>query len=122
MGFFLWLYFKVLGHDSFKSCSITGLYSANLYLPSQELLNKMKLEDYYVYAYDVHDGYESMWNINMSISIQENDEISYKSKLTYENQFKGYINAILTLGICVSIILGIEEVCYRIFYLVLLNV
>jgi putative ABC transport system permease protein len=82
-------------------------YSADLYLPSQEWLNKMKLEDYYVYAYDVDDGYKSMWNNNMSKLIQEDDDISYESKMTYENQFEGYINAILTLGICVSIILGV---------------
>lgn len=82
-------------------------YSTNLYLPLKEWQNKMMLEDYYVYAYDVGDGYEPMWNNNISKLIQEIDDISYESKMTYEKHFKGYINAILTLGICVSIILGV---------------
>lgn len=82
-------------------------YSTNLYLPSQDWLDKMQLEDYYVYAYDVDDGYESMWDNNMSKLIKEDNEMSYESKKTYENQLEGYINAILTLGICISIILGV---------------
>ena len=82
-------------------------YSADLYLPSQEWVNKMQTEDYYVYAYDVEDDYESMWDNHMAKLIQEEDGISYESKMTYENLLEGYVNAILTLGICVSIILGV---------------
>lgn len=81
-------------------------YSANLYLPSQEWFNRTQLENYYVYAYDVENRYESMWDNNMSkLSLQ--GDISYESKMTYKNQLEGYINGILIVGICVSIILGV---------------
>lgn len=82
-------------------------YSVDLYLPSREWVNKMMIEDYYIYAYDVENGYESAWDNNMSKLKQENNNISYESKMTYKNQFEGFMNAILTLGICVSIILGV---------------
>lgn len=82
-------------------------YSANLYLPVQEWKTEMKTEDYYIYAYDVKDDFESMWDSNLSKLKQEENDLSYESKMTYRNQLEGYINGILTLGICVSIILGV---------------
>ncbi|WP_456325864.1 FtsX-like permease family protein, partial [Desulfonauticus submarinus] len=81
-------------------------YSANLYLPSKEWMNKMQKEDYYVYAYDIEDDYESNWDNNMSKLLHLEDDISYESKMVYKNQLEGYIYAIIILGICVSIILG----------------
>ena len=82
-------------------------YTANIYLPMKEWQKEMKTNDYYVYAYDVENDFEAQWDSRMETILKENDELAYESKMTYKKQLEGYMNGILTLGICISIILGV---------------
>lgn len=81
-----------------------GYCSVNVYLPSQEWVERMQSEEYYMYAYDIEDAYEVQWESGLAGI--KNESVSYESKTTFRDQFDAFANGILMLGLAVSIMLG----------------
>lgn len=81
--------------------------SVDLYLPSQEWIKHMQSKEYYLYAYDVEDALETVWEGRLSnLSKAEGSDISYESKAVYRNQFEQFFLGIFLLGFAVSMVLG----------------
>lgn len=80
--------------------------SVELFLPAQEWSTRMQSNEYFVYAYDIEDTFEALWEKELSDLKKGDIDFSYESKMTFRNQFEGFVNGILMLGTCISVILG----------------
>jgi len=81
--------------------------SVDLYLPVQEWTAQTGRQDYYMYAFDVEDAYESQWEERLAALEAGAADVSHTSRLTFRGQFEGFAGGIRILGVSVSVILGI---------------
>lgn len=79
--------------------------SSDLFLPYSEWSENTAMADYYMYTYDVEDGYEKWWDETLSQVVKQNPSFTYQSAKTIADDNKELIREIRMVGFVLSGIL-----------------